>query len=419
MSLEATSPVVVDGRIPCPLCAFSAHSLLNHAMTAHGLTAEEWVLAGHGPTVSPLVLEALGGRRKAAPAPENLTARIMGCEVPVDVNVSAEQSLKRPDGYGWATQGKAKGVAQRLVQALIRGRNVFLWGLPGTGKDAAVQAFCAETRRPVVLISFKPGTDISPFFYTRAISAEGTSWEYGHVWDALVHGIEGRDGVRRAPLILLSDADRADAAQLEWFRLLTDSIEGRILGPDGKTVKLISGIQFVCTANSCGSGDARGRMASANVMDASIMDRLGQKIEAVHLDWADECGILRAKYPDLASSAPWLFEGPTAADGTASPGELGNACAALRDAIASEEVYAEFSHRGICDVLNRASDIMFFKRNAKAPKNLLAQAFLVWLEGLPADDRLAAKRLIDPHVGGGAFADSDEDADDVEVEVSF
>lgn len=422
-SPASPAPTVADGRIQCALCDFKGHSLLDHVQKVHGLTPAQYS-ADHGATLSPLVLERVnaGVRRSPAPAPQDLTVDIGGWfQMPVDTGITPEQTCTRPSGFLWATKGSSLKVHKRLTQSLARGRNVFLWGMPGTGKDAAIQAYFNDVRKPVIVISFKPGTDISPYFYTRAILADGsTAWEYGHVWDAIVNGVEGRDGVRRAPVILLSDADRADQAQLEWFRLLTDSIEGRILSPEGKTVPLIPGVQFVCTANSCGSGDARGRMASAGVMDASIVNRLGMKIEAAYLHWEDEARVLRGKFPDLAASAPWLFEGPVGSDssdtktfGKATPGEIGKATAALRDAIDSEDIYCEFTHRDLVNILERAEDILYFKRGNKVPKNLLAAAFSVWLEGLQNDERLAAKRLVDPHVGAGSFSEDSTDDQDL------
>jgi MoxR-like ATPase len=195
----------------------------------------------------------------------------------------------------------------------------------------------------------------------------------------------------------MSDVDRADSAQAEWFRILTDSIEGRILDPHGKMVPIFPGTQFVCTANSCGSGDARGRMASANPMDASIMDRLGRKIESTYLDWEDEERVLRAKFPRVAELAAEVFP------------SLGSATQSLRKAIEAEEIYAEFTHRGLCEVLGECDDILHYLDGRKIPENLLKRGFRAWFDGLDADSHLTAKRLVDPFLKGGAFGSADKD----------
>ncbi len=404
--MSATT-TVNDDRVTCAECGFKSHSILDHIREVHGMSVEDY-MAAHpkAATVSIAALEALeeGARRSAAPAATDLTAKVMGIHLPVDAAVPSEQCLPMPEGYKFPSKGKAKTAFQRAIMAVARRRNAFIWGMPGTGKDALVHAFSAMTRTPVVMVTFRPGTDLGPWFYVRSIDESGTGWTLGHLYISLTEGIEGRDGKRRAPLVLLSDVDRADSAQAEWFRILTDSISGRILGPDGKMVPLFKDEWgnkplFVCTANSCGSGDARGRMASANPMDASILDRLGRKIEAHYMHWDDENVILRAKYPRLAEVSPETFT------------QLGNATVALRKAIENEEIYAEFTHRGICEVLSECDDLVEF--SSRVPSNLLKKGFKAWLDGLDEDSRMGAKRLIDSHISGGAFAHSEDEEEDL------
>ena len=395
-----------DDRVTCESCGHTSHSILDHIREAHAMSVEDYLESyPKAATVSAAALEALeeGVRRAAAPVATELTAKVMGIKLPVDAAVSPEHCLPLPDGYRFPTKGKAKTAFVRAVMAIARRRNAFIWGMPGTGKDALVHALSATLRIPVVMVTFRPGTDLGPWFYVRSIGKDGTGWDLGHLYVALTEGIEGRDGKRRAPLVLLSDVDRADSAQAEWFRILTDSISGRILGPDGQMINLFKDEWghtpvFVCTANSCGSGDARGRMASANPMDASILDRLGRKIEASYLHWEDENTVLRGKYPRLAEVSPECFD------------QLGNATVALRKAIENEEIYAEFTHRGICEVLSECDDLVEF--SSRVPSNLLKKGFKAWLDGLDEDSRMSAKRLIDAHISGGAFSHSEDEEEE-------
>jgi len=408
--MDSTMNTVLDGRVPCleAGCSFKSHSILSHLMESHSMTPDSYLAAHPGAaTLSEKALEAYertlqAVKRSVAPEPANLTQNIMGIEMPVDPWVEAEKCLPLPDGYMFPTKSKAAAVMKRVVMALARGRNLFIWGMPGTGKDAGIHAYSALVRRPCVMVTFRPGTDLAPWFYTRSIDKDGTGWEYGHLWGALVNGVLGRDGKRRAPIVLLSDADRADSSQAEWFRILTDSISGRILDPHGQMVPLFidewgNKPQFVCTANSCGTGDARGRMTSSNPMDGSILDRLGRKVEAAYLHWDDESAILRGKYPVIAEKAPDVID------------QLGKATASLRSAIEKEEIYAELTHRGLCEILSECEDILHFS-NA-VPGNLLKRGFRAWLDGLDADTFLAAKRLVDPHVKGGAMGGAHDDDD--------
>jgi len=378
-------------------CSHSGNFLGPHIKEEHDLSLNEYLEKFPGaPTTSSALMKRMKksppARRRSAPASDSLTRTLMGIKTPVDPTVPASACLPFPDGYKWPTKGKAKKPILRALRGLLAGRNVFLWGMPGTGKDAVVHAVSALLRKPAVMVSFKPGTDISPMFFTRSINSEGTSWEYGVLWRALTEGIPARDGKNRPALVLLSDVDRADQAQAEWFRLLTDSISGRILGPDGSSHALFPGTQFFCTANSCGTGDSRGRMTSANPIDGSLMDRLGRKIKAEYLHWDDESQVLRGKYPKVDQALPDLIN------------QLGNATLALRRAIEAEEVYAEFTHRSLCDILDEAADIIEFtsSRSLKSGK-VLSEAFLAWAEGLDELNFLSAKRLIDPHISGGSL----------------
>ena len=99
----------------------------------------------------------------------------------------------------------------------------------------------------------------------------------------------------------------------------------------------------------------------------------------------------------MAERAPELFD------------QLGQATAAVRSAIEKDDIYAEFTHRGLCEVLAEADDIIHFGGGTNVPANLLKRAFHAWLDGLDGDNRFDAKRLIDTHIVGGAMDDSDDD----------
>lgn len=310
---------------------------------------------------------------------------IYGLAIDRDDDVDPEACLPMPAGYRWPENGNARDAAARAMLALSRGRNCYLWGPPGVGKDAIVHAYSARFRRPGMALTFRPGSDLAPWFYSRRIDATGTSWQYGHLWRALTEGLPARDGRARPALVLLSDVDRADPAQLEWFRLLADSIEGRVLGPEGRTVPVLPGTQFVCTANSCGSGDTRGRLVSSQPMDASILDRLGRMIEFPYMEWQDERAVLEASYPSLASAAPRMLDA------------LGRAVEALRKAIRTDTLAAEFTHRSLRTILDECLDLF---ETGTGHTELLGRGFRAWLDGLEGETRLSAARLIDPHVGG-------------------
>jgi len=396
----ATVLKLEDHRVGCAECDYRSHNLAPHLMEAHNMSVAQYQSAHAGAgVVSAKLADAYHKQaptRKPAPREvKTLFVNFMGFSVQVDLGVQPGACLPAPGGWRWPTKGKAKEAVERGLMALIRRRPFLYWGMPGTGKDALIHQYSAMSRTPAVMISFRPGEDIAPMFYTRSIDASGTGWEYGEVWKALVDGVLCEDGVRRAPLLLLSDVDRADQEQAEWFRLLTDSISKRIKGPDGATYPLFTdefgnSPFFVCTANSCGSGDSRGRMASARVMDGSILDRLGRGIRAHYLHTDDEIATFAGIFPDIHASHPQMIP------------QLVKAVGAVRQAIEAEEVYAEFTFRGVYDVLCEVEDLMFFKKSKDGSK-LLKAGLQAWLGKQEGDTAAEARRLMDPHIKGGTI----------------
>ena len=193
---------IVDTRVECRECGFLGFSLVAHVGDKHGGIAAYQAAHPDAPVVSEeLIKEHLRPAPKArrAAGSDTLALDMMGMTVPVDAGTNPDDCLPLPGGYQFPYKGKAKAAASRALVAMYRGRNVFIHGMPGTGKDALVHAYSAKARRPVVMVTFRPGTDLAPWFYVRSIGAEGTGWDYGHLWRALTEGMLGRDGKRRAP----------------------------------------------------------------------------------------------------------------------------------------------------------------------------------------------------------------------------
>jgi len=402
--MSATNLRVIDARVQCAEtgCEFKSHSLLDHMSEAHGMSVANYLGKHPGAaTVSDALIQGVadkrkGQRRAPAQALTHLSHDMMGITVPVNLSIAESQCLPRPEGYQHPTCGQALERTKRVVLALRRGRPVFYWGPSGTGKDAAISAFCADTRTPSLIYTFTSGTDVKRWFFSREITKEGTSWSYGRLWQALVNGIEAADGTRHAALICFSDVDRGTPEQLEEFRLMLDTTSKRLVGPTGEVHTLFPGTRFAFTANSCGTGDVDGRMSS-RAMDASLLDRMGRFVEAEYLDWKDEGNILRGKFPGLVMAAPLLFD------------ELGASSVALRRAIkgtSGVDLEADLTHRGLCEILSECDDLLWLA-GGTAPKSLLKKGFKAWLDRLDPDNRLIAKSLIDAHVTGGTFADED------------
>ncbi len=377
----------------CRVCGHSDHWLGDHLAESHELSVEEYLRMFPGsPTISQDALDELqkekkGTRRAHPPVATDLKVNISGFDVPVNADVPEDDCLPLPPAYRFPKYGElAIDITEALI-SIFRGRHTYIYGLPGSGKDALVHAVSNVLRKPAVIKQVQPSADIQSWFFYRSFDNEGTSWEEGELLKALRDGYTTPEGRTLPYLILITDFDRATKLS-GGPRLILDSISGRVEGPGGKVYKVFPGTQIIVTANTAGGGDTRGRMVSSNVIDASILDRFERKYEFHWMDWADEGEIVKAKFPLLAERVPGLFD------------QVGKATAALRDAIHKEELYAEFSHRGVCSWLGHCEDIVAI--TGKVPKDLATRGARAFLDGLPDQEtRLHAQRLIDPHIKGG------------------
>ena len=390
------------GKIQCAACGFESHYLPDHLMEEHQMTVEAYLEAHpNADTISKSLMSAYEGekgnpRRKNPPTVEDLTVPFAVVNPSVNHDVPEEDCLPMPPHYRIPQHGKLGRDVLHASISLQKGRSMYVWGLPGSGKDALFHAWSWMTRTPAKIFSVRPGVDIQSWLYTRAFDKEGTSWEEGALLKALRDGYTTTTGRRIPNMILITDFDRADRSQAEAMRLIMDSISGRVNGPGGVTYPVFPGTQICVTANSAGSGDARGRCISSNPIDASILDRFERKYEFHWLDWKDEGPVIREKFPLLSEKAPDALE------------MAGRATNAIRAAIYSDDLYAEFSHRALCSWLGHAEDLIECSGTRAIPANLLKKAARCFLDGMPDEEtRLACKRLMDPYLKGGAVDEGD------------
>ena len=381
----------------CAICDTSIpHWLGDHLAEAHDMSPDQYEAQFPGkPLASPeltrMYEQKTGSvRRSHPPKVEDLQVRFGTLDFTFNAGVPASACLPEPDKYRVPTRGELGHDVSMALVSLGRGRSIYIWSLPGSGKDALFHAWSARTRTPAIIKQMIPGTDIESWFFSRGFNEEGTYWEEGDVLKALRDGYVTPDGRRVPYLLLVTDIDRADRAQAEHFRLITDSIQGRISGPGGQTYPVLPGTRVVATANTPGGGDERGRMISANPIDASILDRFERVYRFHYMDWADEGPIVKSKFPVLVERAPWVFPA------------MGKITAALRDACDKEEIYTEFSHRALCSILGHADDLLHYAARATVPRTLLRKAARAWTDGLPDQDtRDRVEAIIAPHLKGG------------------
>lgn len=390
---------VADGKnqkgLKCRICGYKEQDFLgDHLLEAHNMTASVYLDAyPDAGTVSQRLhdrfLQTVNPRKRAhPPKPSSLRVKFGRIDFPVNPDVPEEMCLPMPAHYRIPQFGTLGEDVEHAIVSLHFRRSMYVWGLPGSGKDALFHAWSALTRTPAMIRQVKPGTDIEAWFFSRGFTEEGTHWEEGEVLKALRDGFKTSDGRCLPYLILVTDFDRADREQAEHIRLITDSIQGRIDGPAGTVYRVLPGTIIAATGNTAGSGDERGRMVSANPIDASLMDRFEKVFQFHWMDWRDEEPVVRAKFPLLAQRVGTrLFE------------KMGKVTGSLREAILDGELYGEFSHRGLCAILQHAEDMLECNGTAKVPKNLLKLASRAWVDRLPDEEnREAALKIMDPHI---------------------
>ena len=380
-------------NVTCALCGFQSEWLGPHIQEAHAMSVEAYQ-AAHGEVLSPPLQGALmmDAPKRVPPnlAKLDLKVGFAGLQASVNLDVPESACLPLPPAYRIPEYGALAADVREASISLLRGRSMYIHGLPGSGKDALFHSWSALTRKPARIFQVEPGVDIQSWFFSKEIGSDGTYWQEGEMLKALRDGYTTTTGRKIPQMILITDFDRAAKDQAESMRLVMDSISGRVKGPNGSMYPVLRGTQIVVTANTAGGGDSRGRMTSANVIDGSILDRFERAFEFHWMDWRDEGIIVREKFPLLLGKAPEVFD------------QVGRATEALRKAIHDESLYAEFSHRAVCAWLGHAEDILAVEPTT--PKNLLRRAFRVVADKMPdPETRTEAVRIIDPHLKGGAF----------------
>jgi MoxR-like ATPase len=371
----------------------------DHLAETHEIGLTEYLVSFPGAdTVSQECLDVFEAekkdhiRRVGPPVHENLAIQILDLPAPVNVNWDVPEAVCLPmvPHFLFPTHGELSVDVLEAIIAFLCGRDVYVWGMPGSGKDALFHALCWMLRRPSAMYQVRPGTDVESWLFTQELIDGETVWTEGPLFKQLTEGYLTASGRRIPYTILITDLDRADEDQAEILRLILDTTKGRVPGPRGIVKDMFPGTQIVMTGNTAGGGDERGRMVSAQIMDASILDRFDRVFEFHWMDWADEGQIVRAKFPLLVERVPDLFK------------QVGAATASIRKSIHSKKVYAEFSHRGLCSWLGHCEDII--RMTGNVPQDLAERGARAFLDKMPdPTTRLAVKRLIDPHIKGGVL----------------
>jgi len=388
-------------KIPCPECGKKFKHLANHLWEEHEIDPDTFSGELFHPSLKDVFLSSIEERIR--PTEENLQIDFGGHGVTVNPDVTAEACLPGIEYYRVPRYGKlAEDITSSLHGMLFR-RHMYIYGMPGSGKDAFIHAFCSLTRSPSLMFQIQPGVDIRPWLFTRGFTQEGTEWEEGLLLKAVRDGYKSPHTGKIYPYrILITDFDRADKNQAEILRLLMDSTMGRIAGPDGSSYPVLPGTQIVCTGNTAGSGDTRGRCISAKPVDASIWDRFERVYKFHWMDWKDEGEVCKDKFPVLMKYCPKIFK------------TIGRCVEVIRTDIEADKLFSELSHRAVCSWLGQAEDMVV--ASGKVTETLLKDSLRVILHRQPDDNTaLAISRLIDPYLKDGVV-DTDVELEEESIQ---
>lgn len=320
---------------------------------------------------------------------------ILGQEVPIYDKVE-DGYFDLPPFYRMPCEGDLRRVLHELTISLACRRHVYIHGPSGSGKDAFLHAYSNLTKTPSKIFQITPDTDVQSWLFSLRINKDGTYVNEGELLKALRDGYVLSDGEVIPYMVVISDFDRATSDQAEHLRLVLDSIKGRIVGLNGETYEVLPGTQIVVTANTSGSGDARGRFVSANSLDLSLLDRFERFYQFTWMCWDDEVFVLERKFPHFFESFPDMKY------------SLGNAVRNLRSAIHKGELDVVFGHRALCRWLGHCEDILQLFPDLKEDPDVIRRGAQAYMGGMPDDlTRSKIVAYFDAYIPGGLKYEGD------------
>jgi|Laugresu1bdmlbsd_1035121.scaffolds.fasta_scaffold21197_1 hypothetical protein len=202
----------------------------------------------------------------------------------------------------YVEEGKLDGWQFIATMNLIEGLHTVALGGAGGGKDVFLDAYAKAFNKPIAKFAFKEGVNPQGWVSRETLKPDNKGGvESVKVMGDLTLACQGleKDGVRYPYVILFSDFDRAEPAQVEFLRqALQLGGDAYLTCPiDGRRYPILDGTTFYFTANSGVDGDGRRGML-VKEKDASIINRL-LAVNVPPANESFEVKVVMGEYPEL------------------------------------------------------------------------------------------------------------------------
>lgn len=400
------SPLTQNPLAVCAECGHSAHWLGEHVVTEHGMSHEAYLAKHPGALLASKDTSEKAHASSPAPrAPTSIKMDIGGVKFPVHLNVPQEASAPMPPHYRLPQHGDlANTIEDALLVLADINPVVFFFGRGGTGKDAFPEFVSYVTRQPYAEYTIQPDADIEAWFFSRTFDNESAYWEEGPLLKQLRDGYQPPDGGKPVPyLIKFTDTDRATPRQAEHLRPILGSSRRWVQGPQGKQFPVLEGTKVVMTGNTNGAGDITGRFVSARAQDSTLIERYHAFFEFSYMEWEDEVEIVRSKFPRFVrecEAAEIMVNGAKKTVNMLE--EVGKSVTRIRQDIAADKLYTDFSHRHLCWWLMHAERRI---NHRGVEPDLLSRSAQVWLSRIgDRRTRMEVEKTLDALITGGVLS---------------
>lgn len=193
------------------------------------------------------------------------------------------------------------GIVAKFLTAVAKGYNVWLVGMPGTGKTEFLRQAAARMGWPVVRVNFDSEITRMDMIGREVLRRDG-----GTTVSEFVEGVLPM--AMKMPCFFLADEIdyiRPDIAYV--FQRVLEGDDLLLTEDGGRTIRPNPFFRIVATANTKGAGDDLGLFPGVRTQSNAFRDRFQTWIEFDYLKKEHEQQLLLRKFPDLPEAVAEQF----------------------------------------------------------------------------------------------------------------